>query len=73
MTALGMFSDRRIQEKEAMVVKKYRCLPCGYIYDPVLGDPDHGIAPGTAFEDIPDDWQCPLCYVGKDDFDPMDE
>ena len=56
-----------------MVVKKYRCLPCGYIYDPVLGDPDHGIAPGTAFEDIPDGWQCPLCGVGKDDFELTDE
>ena len=37
-------------------MKKYECEPCGYIYDPAVGDPDGGIAPGTAFEDIPDDW-----------------
>jgi rubredoxin len=50
-------------------MKKYRCIPCGYIYDPVQGDPDSGIAPGTTFEDIPDDWVCPICFVGKDDFE----
>ena len=44
------------------------CDVCGYIYDPEVGDPDGGIAPGTAFEDIPDDWVCPVCGVGKDDF-----
>lgn len=53
-------------------MKKYRCIPCGYIYDPALGDPDNGIAPGTAFEDLPDDWQCPICFVGKEDFEPID-
>ena len=42
-------------------MKKYECEPCGYIYDPAEGDPDGGIAPGTAFEDIPDTWVCPLC------------
>lgn len=47
---------------------KYICDVCGYIYDPEVGDPDGGIAPGTAFEDIPDDWVCPVCGVGKDDF-----
>ncbi len=54
-------------------MKKYRCIPCEYIYDPALGDPDSGIAPGTAFEDLPDDWQCPICFVGKNDFEPVDE
>lgn len=53
-------------------MKKYRCLMCGYEYDPAVGDSDSGIAPGTAFEDIPDDWVCPECGVGKDDFEPMD-
>ena len=53
-------------------MKKYRCIPCGYIYDPELGDADSGIASGTAFEDLPDDWQCPICFVGKEDFEPMD-
>ena len=49
-------------------MKKYECEPCGYIYDPAVGDPDGGIAPGTAFEDIPDDWVCPICGMGKEVF-----
>lgn len=49
----------------------YKCLACGYIYDPEIGDPDSGIAPGTKFEDIPDDWVCPLCGVGKDMFEKI--
>ena len=47
---------------------KYACQICGYIYDPKVGDPDGGIAPGTPFEDIPDDWVCPICGATKDDF-----
>ena len=47
---------------------KYECTVCGYVYDPEKGDPDGGIAPGTKWEDIPDDWVCPLCGVGKDSF-----
>ena len=54
-------------------MKKYRCLLCGYIYDPVAGDPDNGIDPGTSFEDLPDDWTCPECGAGKDDFEAIDE
>ena len=54
-------------------MKKYECETCGYIYAPELGDPDSGIEPGTAFEDIPDDWVCPLCGVGKDDFVLVEE
>jgi rubredoxin len=53
-------------------MKKYRCLMCGYIYDPAKGDPDHGVAPGTSFEDLPDGWVCPDCGVGKDEFEPVD-
>lgn len=49
-------------------MKKYLCVVCGYIYDPAVGDEDSGIKPGTAFEDIPEDWECPVCGVGKDDF-----
>ena len=49
-------------------MKKYICDVCGYVYDPEVGDPENGIAPGTAFEDIPEDWVCPLCGGGKDDF-----
>ena len=48
---------------------KYRCTVCGYIYDPELGDDDGGIAAGTAFENLPDDWVCPLCGAGKDAFE----
>ena len=50
---------------------KYVCDVCGYEYDPAVGDPAGGIAPGTAFEDIPADWVCPLCGVGKEDFSPV--
>jgi len=53
-------------------MKKYECIPCGYIYDPEIGDEDGNIAPGTAFEDIPDDWQCPVCSAGKEDFRPVE-
>lgn len=51
-------------------MQKYVCVPCGYVYDPEVGDPDSGVAPGTAFEDIPDDWVCPVCGVSKDMFEP---
>ena len=55
------------------IMKKYICDVCGYIYDPAAGDPDSGIEPGTAFEDIPEDWVCPICGVGKDDFSEVEE
>ena len=51
---------------------KYICTVCDWVYDPEIGDPEHGIAPGTKFEDIPDDWVCPLCGVGKEDFEKID-
>ena len=54
-------------------MKKYECTVCGYIYDPETGDPDGEIAPGTAFEDIPDDWVCPECGVGKEDFELVED
>lgn len=49
-------------------MKKYVCDVCGYVYDPAVGDPDNGIAPGTKFEDLPDTWVCPECGAGKADF-----
>ena len=49
-------------------MKRYVCGPCGFVYDPEVGDPAAGIAPGTAFEDIPHDWICPVCGMGKDVF-----
>ena len=54
-------------------MKKYECTACGHIYDPAVGDPDSGIKPGTAFEDLPDVWVCPVCGVGKDEFEPVEE
>ena len=49
----------------------YRCIICAYIYDPKNGDPENGIDPGTSFEDLPEDWVCPLCFVGKDQFEAV--
>ncbi len=51
-------------------MQKYVCVPCGYIYNPEVGDPDNGVAAGTAFADLPDDWTCPECGVEKDMFEP---
>jgi len=50
-------------------MQKYVCTACGYVYNPEEGDPDSGIAPGTPFEDIPDEWVCPLCGATKEDFE----
>ena len=51
---------------------RYICVNCGYVYDPANGDPANGVKPATAFEDLPDEWICPVCYVTKDNFDPLD-
>lgn len=48
---------------------KYVCSLCGYVYDPEQGDPDNGVEPGTKFEDLPDDWECPVCSASKEDFE----
>lgn len=53
-------------------MKKWQCDVCGYVYDPAQGDPDEDIKPGTAFEDLPDDWVCPDCGAGKDEFSELD-
>ena len=49
-------------------MEQYTCLVCGYVYDPVHGDPDQGIEPGTSFDDLPDDWECPVCAAPVMDF-----
>ena len=59
--------------EEDIDMQKYVCDVCGYIYDPAVGDPDSGIAAGTAFEDIPEDWVCPVCGVTKSDFSVVEE
>ncbi len=53
-------------------MKKWECQACGYIYDPELGDPDNGITPGTSFEDLPEDWVCPMCGVDKTMFEEVE-
>ena len=60
----GWFNIRRT------AMEKYVCDICGYVYDPEAGDPDNGVAPGTPWEEVPEDWVCPLCGVGKDQFSP---
>jgi len=57
------------EKKEVLKMTKYRCTVCGYVYDPELGDPDGGIKPGTPFEEIPDDWVCPVCGAAKSEFE----
>ena len=52
-------------------MSQYRCLLCGYVYDPTAGDPSNGVEPGTAFEELGDDWACPECGAGKDEFEPI--
>lgn len=56
-----------IKEKK----QKYRCKICGYVYDPERGDPEAGIEPGTTFDEIEDDWICPVCGAGKEEFEVM--
>ena len=50
---------------------KYVCNPCGWVYDPAVGDPENGVEAGTAFENLSDDWVCPVCGAGKEDFSKM--
>jgi rubredoxin len=50
---------------------KYECTACGYIYDPEKGHAASGVAAGTAWEDVPEDWVCPICGMGKDGFEPI--
>lgn len=59
-----------LNNKNKIIMEKYICDVCGWEYDPAVGDPENGIEPGTAFEDLPEDWVCPLCGVGKDQFSP---
>lgn len=64
-----------IEEKKEVAPKmaKYECTVCGYVYDPELGDPDNDIAPGTPFEELPDDWVCPVCGAAKSDFEKIED
>lgn len=53
-------------------MNKYVCDICGYVYDEALGDPDNNVAPGTKWQDVPEDWECPVCGAPKDDFSPVE-
>ncbi len=68
-TAPSYIEEKKI---EAIKMVKYKCLVCGWVYDPELGDPDGGIKPGTPFEEIPDDWVCPVCGATKSEFERME-
>ncbi|MCL2485279.1 MAG: rubredoxin [Endomicrobia bacterium] len=52
-------------------MEKWKCTACGFVYDPAVGDPDNGIAPETSFENLPEDWVCPVCGAGKDAFEQI--
>lgn len=67
LTAICTVYGKKIYKKE-VIRMKYVCELCGWVYDEELGDPDNGIAPGTKFEDLPEDFECPLCGAGKDQF-----
>ncbi len=54
-------------------MEKYECSACGYVYDPEVGDPENGIAAGTTFDELPEDWVCPICGLGKDVFELVEE
>jgi rubredoxin len=58
--------------KGEMTMEKWECMVCGYVYDPAVGDPDSEIPPGTPFENLPDDWVCPDCGVGKEEFEKVE-
>ncbi len=64
-----MLTKNKIME---LNMKKYVCDVCGYVYDPAAGDPDNGVEPGTPFDKLPENWVCPLCGVGVEDFSPVE-
>lgn len=63
---------RRGEKQEDASMKKYVCSVCGYVYDEAKGDPDNGVAAGTVWKDLPDDWTCPVCGASKDEFEAED-
>lgn len=54
-------------------MSKWQCMACSYVYDPGVGDPENGVPPGTPFEQVPEDWVCPICGVPKDMFEEITE
>ena len=72
-TAATYIKEKKNTKPRRLKMKKYKCLMCGYIYDPAVGDPDNNVKAGTAFEDLPGDWVCPECGAGKDEFEPIED
>jgi len=72
-TAATYIEKKTKPKQGAKKMKKYKCLMCGYIYDPAEGDPDNDVEPGTAFEDLPAYWVCPDCGAGQDEFEPIED
>jgi len=68
-TAPSYVEDRNVKKEGESKLAKYKCSVCGYVYDPEKGDPESDIAPGTPFENLPDDWVCPVCGASKDEFE----
>jgi len=66
------FFEVASKRTEVKSMKQYRCTVCGYVYDPKNGDPENGIKPGTPFDDLPEDWTCPICGASKDQFEPAE-
>jgi len=60
------------RKEEVVQMAKYECNVCGYVYDPEIGDPESGISPGTPFEELPEDWVCPVCGASKDEFEKVE-
>lgn len=71
IAGLAIHQDIQSAERERQM-KKWQCVVCGFIYDEAEGWPDDGIAPGTAWQDVPEDWLCPDCGVGKEDFEMVE-
>ncbi len=72
-TAPSYIKEEEEKGGKTLKMAKYKCTVCEYIYDPELGDPDGGIAPGTPFEKLPDDWVCPVCGAAKSEFEKLEE
>lgn len=73
-TVFGKLKDKALRTAAVKVLQegfmdRYVCSVCGYVYDPEQGDPDNGVEPGTAFENVPDSWTCPICGASKSDFE----
>jgi rubredoxin len=72
--SFGFYDSRNTMHGfQEATMEKYICQVCGYIYDPSIGDPGNGIAPGTSFDDLPEDWVCPECGVGKEQFERLEQ